>query len=182
MNNFYNKEELDELGFKSLGSNVLISKKASIYNPEEITIGSNVRIDDFCILSGKIKIGNYVHISAYTTLYGRYGIDIGNFCGCSPRCTLFSATDDFSGEFMVGPLVPEKYTNVTNGKVILKDFVQIGCNSIVMPNIIVNEGSAVGALSFVNKNLDSWGIYAGIPAKKKKERSKNILNIVKSIF
>lgn len=76
MSNFYNKEELENIGFKSIGEDVLISKKASIYSPEKIRIGNHVRIDDFVVLSGDITIGNYVHISAYVALYGRFGIEI----------------------------------------------------------------------------------------------------------
>lgn len=70
MNSFYSQEELKKIGFLSVGKNVLISKKASIYNPGVISVGNNVRIDDFCILSGKVTIGSYSHIAAYTALYG----------------------------------------------------------------------------------------------------------------
>ena len=70
MNSFYCAEELSEMGFKRVGENVLLSRKASIYSPTKISIGSNVRIDDFCILSGNITIGSNVHISAYTALFG----------------------------------------------------------------------------------------------------------------
>lgn len=175
MDSFYSETELKSIGFKQVGDNVKISKKASIYTPEDITIGSNVRIDDFTILSGKIDIGNYVHISAYTALYGKYGIKIGNYCGCSPRSIIFSATDDFSGEYMISPMVPEEYTNIIGGKVVLEDFVQLGANTIVMPKLTIHKGSVTGAFSFVNKDLEEWGIYAGIPAKRIKERSKNLL-------
>jgi len=47
---FYSREELEKIGFKSIGENVLISDKTSIYNPQNIEIGSNVRIDDTFIL------------------------------------------------------------------------------------------------------------------------------------
>lgn len=180
MNSFYDNEELKSLGLKSFGENVLISKKVSIYG-NDISIGNNVRIDDFCILSGKIKIANYVHISAFCALYGKNGIDIGNYCGCSPRCTLFSATDDFSGDFMISPLVPSKYTNVVGGLIKICDYSQIGANSIIMPNIIIKEGVALGAFSFVNKSLDEWSIYAGIPVKKIKDRNKKILELAKQL-
>lgn len=76
MNSFYSKEELQNIGFKKIGENVLISKKASIYSPQNIIIGNHVRIDDFTILSGEIEMGDYVHISAYVALYGKYGIKI----------------------------------------------------------------------------------------------------------
>ena len=181
MNSFYTTEELNKLGFKKIGKNVLISKKASIYSPEKISIGNNVRIDDFCILSGDIEIGNYVHIAAYVALYGRYGIKISDFCGCSARCTIYSATDDFSGEYMISPMVPEEYTNVSGGKVTLERFIQLGANTVVMPNISIKEGTSVGAMSFVNKDLAEWGIYAGIPCKRIKDRRKNILELSKKI-
>ena len=48
---FYSREQLKKIGFKSLGKNVLISDKTSIYSPENISIGNNVRVDDFSILS-----------------------------------------------------------------------------------------------------------------------------------
>ena len=88
MDSFYTPDELKKLGFKAFGQEVYISKKASFYSPEKITLGNHVRIDDFCILSGEISIGNYVHISAFNALYGKAGIKIGNFCGISPRAWL----------------------------------------------------------------------------------------------
>jgi galactoside O-acetyltransferase len=65
MADFYTVEELKELGLKSCGHNVLLSKKASLYGINKIEIGNNVRIDDFCILSGSIKLGTNIHIAAY---------------------------------------------------------------------------------------------------------------------
>ena len=43
----YTRDELQELGFSNVGENVKISKKASIYGASRISIGDNVRIDDF---------------------------------------------------------------------------------------------------------------------------------------
>ena len=73
---FYSECELQEIGFLSVGKNVLISRKCSIYSPEKISIGNNVRIDDFCILSGSIKLNSNIHISAYCALYGAKGIEL----------------------------------------------------------------------------------------------------------
>lgn len=177
MNSFYTKDELKELGLKSFGDNVAISKKVSIYGSSGISVGNNVRIDDFCILSGNITIGNYVHISAYCALYGKAGIEIGDYCGCSPRSTLFSASDDFSGEYMISPLVSEKFTNVISGKIVFKKYAQIGSNSIVMPGVTLNEGAVSGALSYVNHDLDEWSVNVGIPTKKIKDRKRNMIEL-----
>ena len=69
MNSFFSKDELFTLGIKSVGSNVLISRYAQLYNPEQLRIGNNVRIDDFCLLSGTINLGSYVHISSRLLLF-----------------------------------------------------------------------------------------------------------------
>ena len=176
MDSFLSEQEIQNIGFKRIGSNALLSRYAQFYSPNLMEIGDNVRIDDFCILSGTIKLGNYIHISAYSALYGKFGIEMQNFTGLSPRCTVFSASDDFSGEYMVGPMLPEKFTNVKGGKVIIKQYAQIGAGCTILPDIIIEEGAAVGTMSLINNNLEPWTIYSGIPAKYKKPRSKNLLD------
>ena len=179
--NYYNIDELNSLGLKSFGKNVMISKRCSIYGADNIEIANNVRIDDFCILSGNISIGNYVHISAYSALYGRYGIVIGDFCGISPRCTLFSASDDFSGEYMISPMVPNNLTHLQKGKIVLNNYCQIGANSIVMPSVTLGEGSVCGAFSFVNQNLSPWTINIGVPChffKIRHQKAKELSEIL----
>lgn len=176
MDSFYSEKELQEIGFRGVGQNVKLSRKASVYSPGSISIGNNVRIDDFCILSGQITLGNNIHISAYCALYGGGGIVMEDYTGLSARTTILSATDDFSGLYMIGPMVDESLRNVIEGKVLIKRFSQIGASCVVMPNVIVEEGVAVGACSFVTKSLQAWTIYVGIPVKAIKERSKELLN------
>ena len=123
---FYKKEDLQKMGFKSLGDNVLISDKASIYGAKNIEIGSNVRIDDFCIISsgeGGIKIGNYIHIACYAHLIGSGEILIEDHAQISGKVSIYSSSDDFSGDYLVGPTVPKDFTNVKNLKVHLKKYV-----------------------------------------------------------
>lgn len=178
MNSFYTSEELSQLGLKSVGKKVLISRKASLYSPHLISIGDNVRIDDFCILSGRVELGSHIHISAYCALYGQYGIVMGDYTGLSPRVTVYSAMDDFSGEYLIGPIHDDGMTHVTGGEVVLEDYVQVGANSIVFPNIKIGIGTVVGAMSMVKSSLDEWGIYAGVPAKYLKARSNHLLSLV----
>lgn len=174
-NSFCSLEEVRRLGFRSVGKNVFISRFASFYDAEMMEIGDHVRIDDFCILSGMIKLGNYIHISAHTSLYGRHEIEMEDYTGLSPRCTIFSATDDFSGEYMIGPLLDPKYTNLITGRVLIKKYSQLGSNCIALPGITIGEGVAVGAMSLINKDLEPWKIYGGVPAKFIKERSRGLL-------
>lgn len=176
---FYSEEELLSIGFESIGKGCLISRKASLYGVEKMVIGNNVRIDDFCILSGNITLGNNIHISAYVALYGTEGIEFEDYTGISARSTIYSAMDDFSGEYLVGPIHPEEYTHVTGGKVTVKAFAQIGANVLVFPNITIGEGCVVGACSMVRKNLDPWGIYYGLPVIRTKDRSREMIKFAK---
>jgi galactoside O-acetyltransferase len=178
LDSYYTPDEISSIGFKSVGQNVLISRFARFYGIENIEIGNNVRIDDFCILSGKIKLGRYIHISAYTALYGRFGIEMEDYSGFSPRCTIFSATDDFSGDFMIGPMIDSRYTNVTGGKVSIGKYSQLGSGCTVFPGVNIAQGVAVGAMSLVSHDLDAWKIYKGIPAVYYKERSRKLLDLI----
>ena len=174
---FYTNDELLDLGFQCVGSHVLISRKASLYGTKGMQIGDNVRIDDFCILSGEITLGSNIHIGAYSALYGSMGIELENNTGISPRSTLFSAMDDFGGDFMIGPIHPQKFTHVTGGRILLKQYSQIGVNCIVFPNVTLEEGSVAGAMSLINKSLPAWTISAGIPARVIRERSRRLLSL-----
>lgn len=180
-NSFLSIDEIIKIGFKSIGQNVKISRKCSLYSPEKMIIGNNIRIDDFCILSGEITLGNYIHISAYTALYGSMGIQIDDYSGISPRCTIFSASDDFSGNFMIGPMINKELANVIGGKVYIKKYSQIGAGSIILPDLTIEEGVAVGAMSLVNKSLPVWTICVGIPAKVIKQRENKITELSKQI-
>lgn len=179
-NSFLNDDELHNLTFKKIGKNVLISRFVQFYDEENIEIGNNVRIDDFCILSGKIKLGDYIHISAYNALYGRCGIEMDDYSGLSPRCTVFSATDDFTGDFLIGPMVKKEFTNVISGSVSIGKYCQIGSGSIILPGIKINEGAVSGAMSLINKNLEEWTINKGIPVRFYKKRSNRLLHYLQN--
>ena len=175
---FYSEEELQNLGFKAIGQGCMISRKASLYGVGRMSMGNNVRIDDFCILSGDIKLGSNIHISAYVALYGSMGIELEDYTGISPRSTIYSAMDDFSGDYLIGPIHPEDNTNVTGGKVLVKKYSQIGANCVVFPKLTIGEGAVVGAMSMVRRNLEPWTIYVGVPVRKLKDRTKNMLKLI----
>lgn len=177
MTSFYTEEELAQLGLKSYGKDVRISRYARFYGVETISIGDNVRIDDFCILSGHIMIGSHIHISAYAALYGAMGITLEDYSGISPRSTIYSAMDDFSGDYLIGPIHPKEKTNVHGGPVVLRKYTQLGANCIIFPNVEIAEGAVVGAMSLVTKSLEPWTINLGIPTKVIKRRTRKLLDL-----
>ena len=185
LSSFYSEEELATLGLKSYGKNVLISRKASIYGASNIEIGDNVRIDDFCILSisKSLKIGSYIHIGCYASIIGAGEIVLSDFCGLSGRVSIYSSSDDYSGNSLTNPMVDEKFTNVTSAPVILGKHVIVGCGSAIMPGVTIGEGASIGAMSLVLEDCKPNWIYSGNPlrriipkVKKYKELEEDFLN------
>lgn len=175
---YLSEAEAQKIGFKYLGKNVKISSRAIIYNPEEIEIGDNSRIDDLCMISGKIQIGSYVHIGAMCFIAGGVtGVYIGDFCGISYGSKIFSQSDDYTGAALYSPLVPKKYKKETLEPIYLEKNVLIGAGCIIVPGITVAEGCAIGAMSLVLKDTQPWGIYIGQPAKRIKDRKKDMLQL-----
>lgn len=181
---FYTEQELLGLGLARCGHNVRISRKASIYNPSKIWIGSHVRIDDFCVLSagkGGIEIGDYVHIAVYCSLIGAGKIKLGGFSNLSSRVSIYSSNDDYSGEHLTNPTIPAQFTGVIYADVWLGKHVIIGAGSVVLPGVYLEDGVAIGSLSLVSKNCKAFGIYAGIPARRTGERKRDLLELEKKL-
>lgn len=180
---YYTEEELAQLGLKSYGKDVHLSRKVSLYGVGNISIGNHVRIDDFCILSGNISIGNYVHVNPYTGIYaGKAGVTLDDFANLASRITIYAISDDYSGEYMTSPLLPEEVTSIKQAPVHVCKHVIVGTGSAILPGVTIGEGCAVGAMSLVKKSCEPWGIYAGIPCKRIKERSKDLLQFDKSEY
>lgn len=153
-----------------------LSRKASIYGPGQMRIGHHVRIDDFCILSGRIVIGNYVHIAAYTAIFGgEQGVFIDDYANLSSRVSVYAVNDDYSGLAMTNPMIPDAFRQVAEAPVHIGSHVIIGATSVILPGVTLPEGSAFGCFSFINHDAEPWSINAGIPFQKIKNRSRELL-------
>ncbi len=184
MSNFLSEHELQQLGIKSYGKNVLIGRHAVLYSPQNLTIGDNVRIDDFTIISGKVTLHSYIHISQFCGLYGgEEGIVMEDFSGLSSKCSIYATSDDYTGRSMTNPMVPMQFKpTAINSAVHIGKHAIIGCNSVVLPGVDIPEGAAVGSLSLVTRSLEPWSVNTGIPAKKKSDRHKDILELEKEFW
>lgn len=174
------REAIESMGFLSVGENVQISDRTSVYGVSRITLGDNVRIDDFCVISagtGGIDIGNHVHIAVGATLIGAGKITLCDFVGISSRASIYSSNDDYSGAAMTGPTLPSQFTNVRHADVFMGKHVIVGSGSIVLPGVTLEEGVAVGALSLVHKRCEAFGIYVGNPVRRIKERKRDLLDM-----
>lgn len=168
--------ELEDKGFRSLGDDVRVHERASLYGTGNISLGAHARIDDYAVIvaSGPVTLGSYVSIANFCFLGGRHGIEIGDFVTFAPGVQIFSAEDDYSGRRMTGPLLPREYTGGGAGKVVVGRHVIIGAGSVVLAARTIGEGVAVGALSLVKEDCAPWGVYAGIPARRIAERAHDL--------
>ena len=178
MSSFYSAAELVELGFASFGHDVKISRKASIYHPERITIGNHVRIDDFCVLSacsnGYIRIGSRCYIGSMSFIEATAGFIMEDFATLAARVTVYGGTDDYSGSYLTNPCVPDRFRNVISGLVRICRHSIIGTCTTVMHSLTVGEGTAVGANSLVTKDLQPNCIYIGCPVRLMKSRMRTV--------
>jgi acetyltransferase-like isoleucine patch superfamily enzyme len=176
---YLSAEELRQFNFNSLGDNVKVSRDCRIYDSEKINIGSNVRIDDFCIISGNVTIGSFTHVTPMCLLAGGSpGIVLEDYVTLAYGVKIFAQSDDYSGETMTNSLIPKKFKKETFSPVVVRTLSILGTNSVVMPGVEIGEGVAVGASSLVIDSLQAWGIYVGSPARLLKPRSRNMLGLV----
>jgi len=175
---FLNCEQLKGLGFKSLGRNVKISDKASIYNADKIEIGDHSRIDDFCIISGKVSIGRNVHLATFCNVAGgEKGITFEDFSGLAYGCHVFTQSDDYSGRTLTNPTVPDKYKQETKKAIVIGRHSIVGTSSLIFPGVVLAEGTSVGGMSMVTKSTEEWSVYFGNPAKRIKARRRDLLKL-----
>jgi galactoside O-acetyltransferase len=154
-----------------------ISKNIRIRNKNFFKVGKHSIIDDFSYFSTKIFIGEYSHISSGCSIAGGsdYTFKLGNFCSISSGVKIWCESNDYFRDL---PIVIKNLDKIKNfpikGNVTIKNFCLIGSNSVIMPNNILPDGVAVGALSFIpaNYKFKSWSVYAGSPIKFIKKRNK----------
>lgn len=125
-----------------VGRPVRLRPSVLIEQPWNLTIGDNSSIGDRAIVYclGKVTIGRHVSVSQ--------------------GAHLCAGSHDFRRPDM--PLL--------RPPIVIEDYAWIAADGFVGPNVTVREGAVLGARGCAMKDLDAWGVYAGNPAVKVKER------------
>ncbi|HOT44541.1 MAG TPA: acyltransferase [Spirochaetota bacterium] len=134
---------------KHIGDNVVFEPCSFIYSLEFLSIGENV----------------VIHPNTYINC-GKIEISIGDNVAMASGCFLVANNHNFS-----------KYNKTTGRRVggnvyrpiVIKNNAWLGVGCIVLGGAVIGEGAVVGAGSLVNKELSSYCIYGGVPAKKIKK-------------
>jgi acetyltransferase-like isoleucine patch superfamily enzyme len=180
---FYSADELAGLGLRRYGDDVLIDRAARIIRPDRLELGSHVRIDAFSIIScgdGGVSVGDYVHIAAFAFLAGAGRIEIGDFVNLSGRVSIYTSNDDYSGATLAGPMVPERYRGTTTGPVTVGRHAIVGAGTVILPNVMIGEGAAVGALSLIRHDVAPFTVWAG--GRTLKERQRDLLELEQAML
>lgn len=175
---YFRSDELRAFGFARVGEGSAISRTCTIVGLENITIGDFVRIDGFTTIiatNGPLRIGSHVHVCSGCVLGARGGIELADFSSLSHGVRLLSAIDDFSGRTMTNSTLPPELLGVQTAPIRIGRYVPIGSGCIILPGATVGDGSAVAAMSVVNRPLDEWTIYGGNPARELGPRSRELL-------
>lgn len=125
-----------------VGNGCKITSSAKIWAPWNLEIGDFVAFgfDSFCYNPGKIIIGNKVAISQ--------------------RTHLCSASHD----------ITKKNNPLITAPIIIKDRAWIAADAFIGMGVAINEGAVVGARASVFKDVASWTVVGGNPAKFIKKR------------
>lgn len=112
-----------------------------------------------------ISIGSYTTINKNVLLDGRGGkLQIGNCVDVAQDVNIWTMQHDYNSP---------QYTAV--GKpVTIEDYVWIASRATILPGVTIGRGAVIACGAVVTKNVDSYAIMGGVPAKKIGERSKDL--------
>lgn len=161
-----------------VGTDVVIDANTRFTRPNLVTIGNHVGIDWGFYCTTALTVGDYVHISPHVAVIGggKTGLTVGDFCFISVGAKMVCGSERFHGAGLIGPLIPDQFKDEQILEPIeLKPFSGVCANSVVMPGVVMAEGSILGANSFLNSNTEPWTIYAGSPARPIKSRRSDIM-------
>lgn len=125
-----------------------------------IKVGNHCRINASA-LAGPIEIGNDVLINLLSDISGRdYKVTIGNNVLIAPRVSILASTHNYLDKTR---LILEQ--GITGANVFIDDDVWIGTGAVILPGVHIGHGAVIGANAVVTKDVPSFGVAVGIPAK-----------------
>jgi len=160
--------------FKSCGNNIHISHSVFFKGFENIEIGDDIWLGPYNSIfaesnigEAKIKIGNHISLNSNVMINAdvKGEIIIEDNVLIGPNVVIRASGHRYEDIDM-----PIRKQGHHKGRIIIKEDVWIGANVVILPNVTIGQGAVIGAGAVVTKDVESYSIVAGVPAKKIKSR------------
>lgn len=132
---------------KKCGKEVYIRGGTKIFDPK------NVEIGDYTLIGENARIG------------GKYGVKIGKYVMFAGYVDILTVRKDFNNW-----KIPICRQGESGEPVDIGDDVWIGTKAVIMPGVKIGRGAIIGASAVVTRDVPSFSIVGGIPAKVLKYR------------
>jgi acetyltransferase-like isoleucine patch superfamily enzyme len=181
------RKSLYPLLLGSCGRNVVFGQNVVLRHPHKIHIGSNVVVDDNCLIDAKgetnrgIRIGDGVFIGRNTILSCKNGdIELADGANLGFNCEVFSASRVTIGRsvlmaaygYVIGgshdfsdPSKPVLEQTRTSAGVTIGDGVWMGAGAKILDGVAIGDGAVIGAGAVVRESVPASAIAVGIPAR-----------------
>jgi chloramphenicol O-acetyltransferase type B len=130
--------------------------RVRIWGKQQIRIGKNFYIGRDSLIESDVVIGDNVIFGNRVALVGRYDHHYQQV-GVPIRLASQIRDDDYDWLGL-------------NSLTSIEDDVWVGYGAIIMSGVKIGTGSIIASGSLVNKYVEPYSIYAGVPAKKIKNR------------
>jgi len=155
-----------------------VSPIIRIRQANDFVIGPGSIVDDFCCFSTKVEVGRHSYIGSGCSVMGdaERKFRLGDFSSLAAGVKICCTSNDFVHDLitLVPGDLPELLGCRITGDVLLENYTGVGANTVIMPNNIVPEGTAIGAASFVPEDyaFEPWSVYAGTPIRLVNRRNR----------
>jgi maltose O-acetyltransferase len=113
-------------------------------------------------LNGQIQVGERAMIAQEVFLHDHAWITLGRQVWIGPRCTILTQTHETGdGECRAGRTV-DKPVTIGNG-------FWLGGAATVLPGVTIGPGCVIAAGAVVARDYEPNGLYAGVPAVRKRD-------------
>ena len=125
---------------------------------------TNIMMHAFVLQARTITIGPNCIIGPFTTLDGRGTLTIGR------NVNIAGEVLTIGGSHLVDSPTAEGLI----GKVVIEDNAWVAMRATILPGVTVGEGAYVAAAALVNRDVPPYTLVGGVPAKKIRDRSRDI--------
>lgn len=147
-----------------LGKKVSIGPRCVIERPDGVRLGDRVVLEQDIYLklvddNASLTIGEFSFLGKGVEIDCQEEISIGEHALLAPGCFI----TDHNHNLVADKRIDQQ--SCTSSRVIIERDVWIGANAVVLPGVRIGEGAVVGAGAVVTRDVDSFSVVGGVPAR-----------------